>query len=42
MDMVDDATSETQARLGKEEAIWAGSRRVAGLDWEIWRAPRAL
>jgi transposase len=25
MDMVDDATSETQARLGKEETIWAAA-----------------
>jgi len=23
MDMVDDATSQTQARMGKEETIWA-------------------
>jgi hypothetical protein len=41
MDMVDDATSETQARLGKEETIWAavGVLRV----WiDKYGVPRAL
>jgi len=41
MDMVDDATSDTQARLGKEETIWA----AAGV-LRVWIAkygvPRAL
>ncbi len=41
MDMVDDATSETQARMGKEETIWA----AAGV-LRIWigkyGVPRAL
>ena len=30
MDMVDDATSETQARLGKEETIWAAAGVLRG------------
>src|SRR6266478_65333 len=41
MDMVDDATSDTQARLGKEETIWSavGVLRV----WiEKYGVPRAL
>src|SRR6266568_8215955 len=47
MDMVDDATSETQARMGKEETIWAaagvlriwigkyGVPRALYTDWKI-------
>src|SRR6202045_3141004 len=41
MDMVDDATSRTQARLGKEEAIWAAAGGLGG--WiEKYGVPRAL
>src|ERR1700680_1129338 len=41
MDMVDDATSETQARLGKEETIWAAAGVLRG--WiEKYGVPRAL
>src|SRR5437588_12950178 len=42
MDMVDEATSETLAGMGKEETNLGGCRSVAGLDSEIWRATRAL
>jgi transposase len=41
MDMVDDATSETQARLGKEETIWAAAR-VLRVWIEKYGVPRAL
>src|SRR5712691_10281250 len=41
MDIVDDATSDTQARMGKEETTWA----AAGV-WRVWiekyGVPRAL
>jgi transposase len=41
MDMVDDATSETQARLGKEETIWAAAGVLRA--WiEKYGVPRAL
>jgi transposase len=41
MDMVDDATSETQAGLGKEETIWAAAGVLRG--WiEKYGVPRAL
>jgi transposase len=41
MDMVDDATSTTQARLGKEETIWAAVAVLRG--WiEKYGLPRAL
>src|ERR1700737_3185319 len=41
MDMVDDATSETQARLGKEETIWAAAGVLRG--WiEKYGVPGAL
>jgi hypothetical protein len=41
MNMVDDATSETQARLGKEETIWAAAGVVRA--WiEKYGVPRAL
>src|SRR6266478_4087355 len=40
MDMVDDATSETQAGLGKEETIWAATRVLR--SWiEKYGVPRA-
>jgi hypothetical protein len=41
MDMVDDATSETQARLGKEETIWAAAG-VLGAWIEKYGVPGAL
>ncbi|HEY6766848.1 MAG TPA: hypothetical protein VI386_18970 [Candidatus Sulfotelmatobacter sp.] len=41
MDMVDDATSETQARLGKEETIWAAVG-VLRVRIEKYGVPRAL
>src|SRR6202049_2276402 len=41
MNMVDDATSETQARLGKEETIWAAAGVLRA--WiEKYGVPRAL
>jgi transposase len=41
MDMVDDATSETQARLGKEETIWAAAGVLRA--WiKKYGVPRAL
>ena len=41
MDMVDDATSETQARLGKEETIWAAAGVLRA--WiEKYGVPRTL
>ena len=41
MDMVDDATSTTQAHLGKEETIWAAARVVR--SWiQKYGVPRAL
>ncbi len=41
MDMVDDATSRTQARLGKEETIWAAGGVLRA--WiEKYGVPRAL
>jgi len=41
MDMVDDATSQTQAGLGKEETIWAATRVLR--SWiEKYGVPRAL
>ena len=41
MDMVDDATSRTQARLGKEETIWAAAGVLRA--WiEKYGVPRAL
>jgi transposase len=41
MDMVDDATSATQARLGKEETIWAAAGVLRA--WiEKYGVPRAL
>src|SRR5258708_3200331 len=41
MNMVDDATSETQARMGKEETIWAAAGVLRG--WiEKYGVPRAL
>jgi transposase len=41
MDMVDDATSRTQARLGKEETIWAAAGVLRA--WiEKYGMPRAL
>jgi transposase len=41
MNMVDDATSATQARLGKEETIWAAAGVLR--DWiEKYGVPRAL
>src|ERR1700736_5472756 len=41
MDMVDDATSRTQARLGKEETIWAAAGVLR--TWiEKYGVPRAL
>jgi hypothetical protein len=41
MNMVDDATSETQARLGKEETIWAAAGVLRG--WiEKYGVPRTL
>ena len=41
MDMVDDATSETQARLGKEETIWAAAGVLRA--WiEKYGVPRGL
>src|SRR6266478_114728 len=40
MDMVDDATSQTQAGLGKEETIWAATRVLR--NWiEKYGVPRA-
>jgi hypothetical protein len=41
MDMVDDATSRTQARLGKEETIWAAAG-VLRVWIEKYGVPRAL
>jgi transposase len=41
MDMVDDATSDTQARLGKEETIWAAAG-VLRVWIEKYGVPRAL
>ena len=41
MDMVDDATSETQARLGKEETIWAAAG-VLRVWIEKYGVPSAL
>ena len=41
MDMVDDATSTTQARMGKEETIWAAAGVLRA--WiEKYGVPRAL
>jgi transposase len=41
MNMVDDATSRSQARLGKEETIWAAARVLQ--SWiEKYGVPRAL
>ena len=41
MDMVDDATNDTQARLGKEETIWAAAG-VLRVWIEKYGVPRAL
>jgi transposase len=41
MDMVDDATSDTQARMGKEETIWAAAG-VLRVWIEKYGVPRAL
>lgn len=41
MDMVDDATSDTQARIGKEETIWAAAG-VLRVWIETYGVPRAL
>jgi len=41
MDMVDDATNDTQARLGKEETIWAAAG-VLQVWIEKYGVPRAL
>jgi len=41
MNMVDDATGTTQARLGKEETIWAAAR-VLQVWMEKYGVPRAL
>jgi len=41
MDMVDDATSDTQARIGKEETIWAAAG-VLRVWIEKYGVPRAL
>jgi len=41
MDMVDDATSDTQARIGKEETIWAAAG-VLRVWIENYGVPRAL
>ena len=41
MDMVDDATGKTQARMGKEETIWAAVGVLQA--WiEKYGVPRAL
>src|SRR5206468_698827 len=42
MDMVDDATSTTQARLGKEETIWAAVEILRVWIGEVWSAARSL
>jgi len=41
MDMVDDASSDTQARMGKEETIWAAAG-VLRVWIETYGVPRAL
>src|SRR5260370_40028889 len=41
MDMVDDASSDTQARIGKEETIWAAAG-VLRVWIETYGVPRAL
>jgi transposase len=42
MNMVDDTTSETQARLGKEETIWAAAGVLLAWIQKYGRVPRAL
>ncbi len=41
MDMVDDATSQTQARMGKEETIWAAANVLQAWIGK-YGVPRAL